>query len=424
MEYGEALEEYVKIAELNRKIGQILVERGDYEQAMNQFRLGLQYLEGMEHTEVARIYNEIGRVYWSQGQLDEAQHWTEKAFELADRLFDPEELARLHHFAGIRYSRQGENRLAKEHWLKSLQISQDIGDVQAQAQVYQNLGLQSKRMGQYQQALEYLEKGRALAYEGNNTSSLSYIHETIGEIYYALGKWQEAIENLQQSLKFAEQAMLPKATSRSLSTLGDIYRRQGRLAEADECYQRSLASIASAGASQSSFLVNLGLGLINMDRQKYDEAEEILNKCWNIASEGVGFTSRMATIKVYLSELMIKMGRLEEAVEHCTQAIDLATRAEAQPELAHAALVEGLIAAQQADWEKAIERYNHALAEFEKLGDKYNQGRACLELGMAYRAKSDSEEDNTQSRAYLEKARAIFSELGAQAQLDKFPVDD
>lgn len=424
MKSGHASEEHVKIAELSRKIGQILVERGNYEQAMHQFRLGLQYLEGIEHTEVARIYNEIGRVCWSQGKLDEAQRWTEKAFELADRLLDPEELARLHHFAGIRYSRQGEQHLAEEHWLKTLQISQDTGDLSAQAHVYQNLGLQSKRMGRYQQALEYLDKGKALAHEDNDISSLAYIHETIGEIKYALGDWQEAVESLQESLNFAEQSGLRKAASRSLSTLGDIYRHQGQLAEADECYQRSLASIASAGMSQSSFVVNLGLGLISMERQKYGQAEEFLNKCWNIASEGVGFTSRMAAVKVHLSELMIKMGRLDQAAEHCAQAVELATKAEARPELAHAALVEGLIATQRADWETAIERYNHALAEFEELGDKYHQGRVCFALGMMYRARSDSKKDGAQSRAYLKRARAIFSDLGAQAQLAKFPSDD
>ena len=95
MQLGQVSDEHIKIAELSRKIGQILVERGDYEQAMHQFQLGLTYLEGTEHNEVARIYNEIGRVYWHQGKLDEAQKWTEKAFELAERLLDPEELARL-----------------------------------------------------------------------------------------------------------------------------------------------------------------------------------------------------------------------------------------------------------------------------------------------------------------------------------------
>ena len=115
MEFGQTFEEHTKIAELSRKIGEILVERGDYEQAIHQFQLGLQYLEGIEHKEVVRIYNEIGRVYWNQGKLEKAQEWTEKAFDLAERLLDPDELARLLYHAGIRYHRQGANKLAEAH---------------------------------------------------------------------------------------------------------------------------------------------------------------------------------------------------------------------------------------------------------------------------------------------------------------------
>ena len=113
MELTQVSQEHTKIAELSRKIGQILVERGDYEQAMHQFQLGLQYLEGIEHKELVRIYNEIGRVYWGQGKLKEAQEWTDKAFGLAERLLDADELARLLYYAGGRYFRQGSNQLAK-----------------------------------------------------------------------------------------------------------------------------------------------------------------------------------------------------------------------------------------------------------------------------------------------------------------------
>jgi tetratricopeptide (TPR) repeat protein len=140
MSFGRVSEEHIKIAELSRKIGEILVERGDHEQAMHQFQLGLQYLDGIEHNEVARIYNEIGRVYWHQGKFKEHQDWTEKAFDLAERLLDPDEVARLLYFAGIRYRRQGANRLAEEHWLRSLEISEETGDLAMQGRLYQNLG--------------------------------------------------------------------------------------------------------------------------------------------------------------------------------------------------------------------------------------------------------------------------------------------
>lgn len=414
MEISQITDEHIKIAELSRKIGQILVERGDYEQAMQQFQLGLQYLEGLEHHEVARIYNEIGRVYWHQGKPKEAQEWTEKAFRLAEKLLDPEELARLLYFAGIRYFRQGENQLAEEHWLRSLEICQNVGDLPTQAKLYQNLGWQSRIKGQYSKTLEYLEKGRDIASECGDISTLSVIHETLGETYYALGEWDKAVEALQESLNLTEQAGLRKATSRVFSALGDIYLRQGKLAEADECYQRSLAAITSAGSSQSLFVVNLGLGLINMERKKYDQAQKYLENAWAITSEGVGFTSRMALAKAHLGELFVRTGELDKAEEACQIALDLATRAEARPQLAYTTMVMGMIASSREAWDEARKLYEEALHTFEELGDKYLLGRACFEMGAMCRMSEQSPEE---SETWLARAREIFSALGAQADL-------
>jgi len=423
MQLGQVSDEHVKIAELSRKIGQILVERGDYEQAMHQFQLGLTYLEGTEHNEVARIYNEIGRVYWHQGKLEDAQKWTEKAFELAERLLDPEELARLLYFAGIRYFRQGENKLAEEHWLHSLEISQETGDLPTQAKLYQNLGWQAQLMGEYRKALDYLEQGRTLASECGDVSSLSYIYETLGETRYLLGEWDKAIANLQESLRLAEQVGLRRATSRVFSVLGDIYRHQGRWSDADECYQRSLASITGMGSPQSLFVVNLGLGLINMERKAYARAEELFQKCWAIAGKGFGFTARMAAVKAYLGELYVRMEKLDQAEKEVATAIELASQANAKSELAHATLVQGMAATIQKRWEKAEAFYQQALSSFEELGDRYNQGRAIFEMGMMFHQRNESPTDLNNAQEHLRRAWEHFSKLGAQANLDKFPTD-
>ncbi len=423
MQPGQVSTEHIKIAELSRKIGQILVERGDYEQAMHQFQLGLTYLEGTEHIEVARIYNEIARVYWHQGKLEEVQKWTEKAFEVGERLFDPEEFARLLYFAGIRYFRQAKNKLAEEHWLRSLEISQQTGDLPTQAKLYQNLGWQAQLMGQYKKALDYLAQGRTLAGECGDISSLSYIHATQGETYYLLGEWDKAIANLQESLNLAEQAGLRRATSRVFSAMGDIYRHQGRWAEADKAYQRSLASITGMGSPQSLAVVHLGLALINMERKAYARAEELFQKCWAIAGKGLGFTARMTAVKAHMGELYVRMGKLDQAEEETATAIELATQANAKSELAHATMVRGMIATDRQQWETAEALHQQALTSFEELGDRYNQGRTAFEMGMMFHRRNDSPKAQSKAKEYLRRAWETFSELGARADLEKFPSD-
>jgi tetratricopeptide (TPR) repeat protein len=421
MEFGQAFEEHTKIAELSRKIGEILVERGDYEQAIHQFHLGLQYLEGIDHKEVVRIYNEIGRVYWNQGNLEEAQKWTEKAFDLAERLLDPDELARLLYHAGIRYHRQGANKLAEAHWLRSLEISEETGDLVMQARLYQNLGWQSETMGNYRLALTRLEKGRQLAQQCGDISSLSFIYETLGETYFVLGEWDKAVDSFQQSLNLSEQAGLRKVTSRVFSVLGDIYRIRGEWTSADECYQRAVSAITATGNPQSLFHVNLSLGLINMERRRYAKAQEYLDKCWTITSNGFGFTSRMASVKSTMGELAIRIGDLSKAEAYADEAIALAKEADVRQELAHATMVKGIIDIQRHNWDKALEHCQYACEVFEELGDKYNTGRIHAVCGQLYGQRNQHPQDHEVGQQHLAKAREIFERLGAKTELDRFP---
>ena len=422
MEFGQTFEEHTKIAELSRKIGEILVERGDYEQAIHQFQLGLQYLEGMEHKEVVRIYNEIGRVYWNQGKLEQAQEWTEKAFDLAERLLDPDELARLLYHAGIRYHRQGANKLAEAHWLRSLEISEETGDLVMQARLYQNLGWQSETMGHYRLALERLEKGIELAQQCGDISSLSFIYETLGETYFVLGEWNKAIDSFQQSLNLSEQAGLRKVTSRVFSVLGDIYRIQGKWTAADECYQRALTALTATGSPQSLFHVNLSLGLINMERKRYAKAQEYLDKCWSITSHGFGFTSRMASVKSTMGELAIRIGALGEAEAHANEAIELAREADVKQELAHATMVKGIVEIHRRNWSQALEHCQFARQVFEELGDKYNTGRIHAVYGQLYLERNQDGQDRQNAQHHIAVAQEIFGQLEAKTELGKLPV--
>jgi tetratricopeptide (TPR) repeat protein len=415
-------EEHTKIAELSRKIGEILVERGDYEQAIHQFQLGLQYLEGIEHKEVVRIYNEISRVYWNQGKLKQAQEWTEKAFELAERLLDPNELARLLYHAAIRYHQQGANRLAESLWLRSLEISRQTGDLVMQARLYQNLGWQSETMGKYRQALARLSQGKTLAEQCGDISSLSFIHETLGETYFALGEWDKAIDSFQSSLNLAEQAGQRKTTSRVFSVLGDIYRLRGQRTVADECYQRALSALPTRGTPQSHFHINLSLGLMNMARKRYTKAEEHLEECWRLASTGFGFTSRMASVRSYMGELAVHRGALDKADQYADEAIQLAQEADIRQELAHATMVKGMIAIERHNWDAALQHCRQALDAFEALGDRYNTGRIHAVCARLYRSRDQDTGDRSTALEHLSQAREIFGHLGAQTELEVLPA--
>jgi tetratricopeptide (TPR) repeat protein len=205
----QAFVERVRVARWSRELGQILVRLGDYDEALYQLRLGLRYLGRAPHKEVVRICDQIARLYASQGKLQDAREWTEKALGLAEWLLGPDELARLLYDAGIRYCRQGASELAEECWRRGLEISRETGDLVMRARLYLNLGWRSNEAGDYALALERLEAGRDLADQCGDVACLSWIWEALAQTYRALGQEEKAAQSLAQSCDLAREAGLP-----------------------------------------------------------------------------------------------------------------------------------------------------------------------------------------------------------------------
>jgi tetratricopeptide (TPR) repeat protein len=164
------------------------------------------------------------------------------------------------------------------------------------------------------------------------------------------------------------------------------------------------------------------MGLINMERGRYAKAREYFEKCWSITSHGVGFTSRMAAAKAYMAELAVRTGELDEAADHADEAIRLAREANVRQELAHAAMVQAMIATERGNWDKALECFDSAQSLFRDLGARYDLGRTHAAFGSMYLRRNESPEDHALAKEHIDRARAILTELGAKAELDRLPV--
>jgi len=157
-----------------------------------------------------------------------------------------------------------------------------------------------------------------------------------------------------------------------------------------------------------------------MERERYAKAREYFDKCWEIASRGVGFASRMAMVKAALAELALHTGAIEEAQSHVVEAMRLAKEAGVRPELAYATLVRGMIASRKHEWAHAVEYLDHASKMFDELEDKHSLGRVNAALANMHIAR-DQEQDRERAQKYIGIAQEMFSALGAQSDLAKLP---
>ena len=108
-------------------------------------------------------------------------------------------------------------------------------------------------------------------------------------------------------------------------------------------------------------------------------------------------------------EVLLELGRIDEAVEIVDAWETGARRLERQRVLAHAMRCRGQVAAARGDVDEAIALLEEAVARHAELGDTYGRGRALLALGVARRRARQKRP----ARDAIVQALEAFEQLGA-----------
>ena len=164
-------------------------------------------LYGQEHKNTAASYNNIGSVYWKQGDYPKALEYYGKALAIVEKVLgkDHPDTATTYNNIGTVYDDQGDYPKALEYYKKALAIREKVlpKDHPDTASSYNNIGLVYDNQGDYPKALEYY--GKALAIDekvlGKDHPDTATDYNNIGFMYYQQGKYPEALEYLEKALE-------------------------------------------------------------------------------------------------------------------------------------------------------------------------------------------------------------------------------
>ena len=156
-------------ARLYNNIGSIYSSQGDYEKALEYYNRALEIDEkvfGTEHPDVAQLYNNIGLIYYSQGDYEKALEYYNRALEIWEKVFGTEHpnVATSYNNIGSIYNSQGDYEKALEYFKKALVICEKVLGTEHPnvAQLYNNIGFIYRSQGIYDKALEYHKKTLAI----------------------------------------------------------------------------------------------------------------------------------------------------------------------------------------------------------------------------------------------------------------------
>ena len=270
------------LGQANNSLGHLLLLKGEYQQASKYFHTAAGLFESIEDEQgKARVYGNLGKLYFRQGNYDEARSSFERSLEISsssniesssnaqvaanlgltfmnkgdydagiraqqaelaicERRNDKQGMASLYTNMGIVYFEKGDYDAALESYKKGLELSEELGNKLLTAIAIGCIGNVYQRKGDYKLAMTNFQRDLELCEELGDKQGIAIALGLIGELYSVEGQFSLAIEYLLKTLEISEELGYQKGIAKALNTLGDVYYFTEQYSRSIEFYDRAI----------------------------------------------------------------------------------------------------------------------------------------------------------------------------------------
>ncbi|MFN2369662.1 MAG: sigma 54-interacting transcriptional regulator [Candidatus Krumholzibacteriia bacterium] len=277
----------------------------------------------VEHAELRLL---LGAALRWRGRLADAVAHVEYACSAFTVLGEPGRSAVAANFLGWTCLSQGRLDEARRWFEKALALNAGLGARLRMAQNYQNLAIVCYKQGDYGTAVELLEKELVAAEERPDMTARARI--ALGNVLRLQGRWEEARRQLTHAHAIAVEAGLAREQTLALEFLGDVHRDEGHPADARRYYERGMA-VAHALAPRGDLVMELrrregecldlegrhedALAVLNNARELCDEVGDVFEtavtlRCLAVNAANLGRWPLAARL---LDEALLGLRRLQ-----------------------------------------------------------------------------------------------------------------
>lgn len=183
--------------------------------------------------------NNLGIIYYSLGQYDEAIAWFNRGLELTSQEDVRNKLNLLANL-GLVYQKMKDYDRAIEYNEQVISLASESGYLPPQSTALSNMGDIYTGQGDYERALATHLRCYAISMEMNDESGISTDLLNIGESYFYLGQVEQALQHYEEGLALAEKINHPNLQGWAWQRLGMLFQHLKRAEDALACYLKAL----------------------------------------------------------------------------------------------------------------------------------------------------------------------------------------
>jgi signal transduction histidine kinase len=284
----------------------------------NAFQINQDSLEVVLSTKKGRermtALNEISAILRENDQR-QAFIYSKEADSLATVYSDTSAKSRALENIGWIYYRQGQWQRSLTYSSEAFRLAHASGDKLQAARLMNNLGAISYEQRDYEKAIVQFKEGYELATEVNDLATRIRSLNNVALNFSKAGNQDSALVYVQRSIRLNKDAGSPYLTSFAHRIVGDIYLSNGNSDTAQYIYKQSLDMSRKQGVKSLEAGVLYRLGNAYFLSGKLEEAKEVLLEAIDF-NRREGFLDELASSHKFLSLVYEKEGNIRKAYEH------------------------------------------------------------------------------------------------------------
>lgn len=333
-----------------------------------------------EQSEIAfRVFNDIGVVYFHQGNYKMALEYYLKASNINNESIYSEELIRNHwHNIGIVYSDLGEYDKALDYLFKVIDAEKEILDNnnnKSIAETLINIGTVFAHKNNYDKAFEYFQKAYETIGNDQDTPLLGKIYNNLALCYDYQNNDTKAFEFHQKALETRKKSLVSfhPDIARSYNNIGIIYAKKNMYDTAMVYFQKSVDILAVALSSYNDELANnyFNIATIYYHLKENEKALEYHLKALEIREKNLGKTHKdVASSLNGIGLVYDKLGHPEKAMDCYQQALEIwrQYQGDSRNGIANVLCNIGVLYYHQREYELSVKYYQEALEIYDAIG--------------------------------------------------------
>ncbi|MAF26317.1 MAG: hypothetical protein CME07_00445, partial [Gemmatimonadetes bacterium] len=415
---GTGREDREQRARISWKLAKSLLETSDLENACTVLDSTLEEIDGVSVLTSARVRALSGWVRFFLGEYEECLRWCESARVALAPTAEHAELARVLRWMSFAERRMGHLEQADELLRESLITARRSGSILEEASTLSALGGAEKISGHLESAAERIERSITLLKESGSelAASRDLIGLSVVQLY--LGWLGRARQTIERALGKYRALNGESYVASSLVVLSRICARTGALDEAIAHATEALAASEKGPFRRENTLAHQELGDLARTSGDLEKAEEHYQIAMGIATDLHPEGGLISDLARRIALMQMERGNLAQAEASVRRALDIAEKQCDRREFGNAQRTLAQILSRSGRTAEATDHLNEAVTLFKRIGTPYELGRTHL-AAVGVLPSGRGKEADAQILGHLFEARRLFSELGAERDLDE-----